>query len=228
MKVLQFLAELKFAGRLSPPNHLEDLRDPEALVLDLRNSTSFLQGFVPGSLNFPTIESFGLFPKGELLGKTRTYLVGDSPESLRQVAGKLKQMGLPPLARCFDDSLLGAWHQQFGDLSVVEEIDADTLAVRVAAWKTLVIDVGDANSIQRSWPSESIRIPLTELSSSLMGLPVSTRLTVVCDSSRPGSLAASILWKLGYRQLSVSTKCQRVRHSQDFPFRRTLRSITGV
>ncbi|MBV9405743.1 MAG: rhodanese-like domain-containing protein [Acidobacteriaceae bacterium] len=86
---------------------------------------------------------------------------------------------------------------------MIEHIDADTLAVRIAAWKTLVLDVRDANASQSGRIPEALRIPISELARGVRGLPLETCLTVVCDTGEQASAAAVTLWDCGYRNIAV-------------------------
>jgi rhodanese-related sulfurtransferase len=88
---------------------------------------------------------------------------------------------------------------------VIENIDADTLAVRLAAWKTLVVDVRDATEFRAARIPEAIQIPLHELTLGLRGLPLGTSLSLVCQTGEQAILAARLLWELGYRKLAVLT-----------------------
>lgn len=86
---------------------------------------------------------------------------------------------------------------------MIEEIDADTLAIRLAAWKTVALDVRDRNTISAGRIPEAILIPLSQLTTSINGLPLETSLSLICETGAESSLAASILWSLGYRKLAI-------------------------
>lgn len=86
---------------------------------------------------------------------------------------------------------------------MIEHIDADTLAIRIAAWKTVVVDVRDAISFHAARIPEAILIPLEELTSALRGLPLETSLSLVCESGEQSNRAATLLWDTGYRNIAV-------------------------
>lgn len=86
---------------------------------------------------------------------------------------------------------------------MIEQIDADTLAVRIAAWKTVVIDVRDALAFHTARIPEAIFMPLNELASALQGLPMETSLSIVCETGENAKIAAKLLWDEGYRNLAV-------------------------
>lgn len=86
---------------------------------------------------------------------------------------------------------------------MIEHIDADTLAVRVAAWKTIVIDVREAGAFQAGRIPEAILVPFDELEAALRGLPIETSLSLVCETGEQASAAALKLWDSGYHNIAV-------------------------
>jgi rhodanese-related sulfurtransferase len=81
-------------------------------------------------------------------------------------------------------------------------VEPDTLAVRVAAWKTLVVDTRSPAAFERARIREALHIPPDNLTSSLTGLPAETVLCVVCESGNRASFVASVVWNLGFRNVS--------------------------
>ncbi len=90
-------------------------------------------------------------------------------------------------------------------LHVIEHIDADTLAIRIAAWKTVVVDVRDAHAFQAARIPEAILVPLEELVTALRGLPLETCLSLVCETGKQSDAAAVMLSDCGYRNIAVLT-----------------------
>lgn len=86
---------------------------------------------------------------------------------------------------------------------MIEHIDADTLAIRIAGWKTVVLDVRAANAVETGGIPEAIRIPVDELATGVRGLPLETCLSIVCDIEEQASVAALKLWDCGYRKIAV-------------------------
>lgn len=98
---------------------------------------------------------------------------------------------------------LPAWRAAADDTNAVEEIDADTLLIRLAAWKTFAVDVRDTNGSSGPRIPEALSISLSELPTSLRGLPLQTSLSLVGETDAQSSRAASILLELGYRNLAI-------------------------
>jgi rhodanese-related sulfurtransferase len=86
---------------------------------------------------------------------------------------------------------------------MIEDIDADTLAIRIAAWKTVVLDLREENAFRAARVPEALLIPINELATALHGLPFETSLSIVGETCEQCRLAADSLWNLGYRHIAV-------------------------
>jgi rhodanese-related sulfurtransferase len=85
----------------------------------------------------------------------------------------------------------------------VEDIDADTLAIRIAGWKTLVLDLRHESAFRAGRIPEAILIPRNELATALQGLPFETSLSLICDTWEQSRSVAGLLWDMGYRNIAV-------------------------
>src|SRR5437868_3212232 len=88
---------------------------------------------------------------------------------------------------------------------MIEDIDPDTLAVRVAAWKTVVMDLRDENAFRAGRIPDAILIPADELATALRGLPLGTSLSIIGETCEQSRTAADFLWDLGYRHIAILT-----------------------
>ena len=85
----------------------------------------------------------------------------------------------------------------------IEDIDADTLAVRIAGWQTLVLDLREENAFRAARIPDAILIPRNELATALQGLPVGTSLSLICETWEQSRSAAELLWDMGYHRIAV-------------------------
>jgi hydroxyacylglutathione hydrolase len=182
---------------------LDLLRSPRALLLDLRTPHAFASGFIPGSVNLPEFASPDLLIAAQPLDLRSIYLLTDSPHAADRAAKFLERFHDIPIAGCFPASAVQHWQATRGALAMIECISADTLAVRLAAWKTVVADIRDAAVFRRAHIPESIRVPINNLTGALTGLPFQTSLSLICEIGTRCSFAASLLWKAGYRELAI-------------------------
>ena len=136
------------------------LQSPRALLLDLRPPLAFSSGFIPASINLPDFESPNLLGSAGLVGARSIYLVTDSPQAVDRAAKYFEPFDDMQVAGCFPSRALEDWTAANGATGTIEHITADTLAVRLAAWKTVVADLRDAAAFRRAHIPEAIRIPL--------------------------------------------------------------------
>jgi len=178
------------------------LQSPRALLLDLRSPLAFSSAFIPGSINLPEFESPNLLRTVGLVGEESVYLVTDSPHAVERAAKFFDRCNDMQIAGWFPSHAVEAWAMH-GMPGRIEQITPDTLAVRLAAWKTVVADIRDAAAFRRAHIPDAIRIPLNDLTGALAGLPFETSLSLICEIGAVCSFAASLLWKAGYRQLAI-------------------------
>ena len=122
---------------------LADLQQERAIVVDLRPAHSFAGGFIPGSLSVPAPSCFAVLASTTVLKDREVLLLPSDDLSVAEVKEIVQSLGNPSSAGCLDAIILDLWRQKVGTLGKIEEISADNLAVRLAAWKTLVVDVPD-------------------------------------------------------------------------------------
>lgn len=133
------------------------------------------------------------------------FFVSEEERAVLETSEFFQRLGYPAPIGWFGPAILSRWQQRIGPLGKIEEIPADNLAVRLAAWKTLALDVRGLEESRTVRIPESIHIPLDRLLSSMLGLPTETNLTVVCSTGEHASLAASLLWRMGYHNVSTLT-----------------------
>lgn len=179
---------------------LDLLRSPRALLIDLRPAIAFAAAFIPGSVNLPEFHSPELL-KVARLAERSIYLVSSDCKATER-AEKYFAKG-EPIAGWFGSGVVQEWRRREGETPSIELIRPDTLAVRVAAWKTTVMDLRDVEAFQRAHIRDAIRVPLEDLRSALAGLPHATPLSLICESGAKCSFAASLMWAGGFRNLAI-------------------------
>jgi rhodanese-related sulfurtransferase len=200
---------------------LDLLQSPRALLLDLRSPLTFSAAFIPGSVNLPEFESPDLLNAAGLIGGRSVYLLADSDlaiERARRFFGRFEDM---PIAGRFSGQAVEHWRQNHPPAGAIDHITADTLAVRLAAWKTVVADIRDPVAFRKAHIPDAILIPLDSLAAALEGLPRQTSLSLICDEGKHCTFAASLLWNAGYRQLAIVRGGFAAYVEHGFPLRRS-------
>lgn len=169
-------------------------------MLDLRPATAFAAAFIPGSVSLPDFHAPELLAKTGLADR-RLYLLAEGAEPVERAAEFFKDSD--SIAGWFRPEIIEWWKEIQGRTAWFEAIRPDTLAVRVAAWKTTVLDVRGEEAFRRMHISDAIRVPIDGITGALEGLPLTTSLSLICESGMQCSFAGSLLWNAGYRNIAI-------------------------
>ena len=178
-----------------------ETQESDMTVVDLRNAAAFAGGFIPGSFHLPDVECVELLRANGLIEGRRIYGVADEPEQIAR-CGEIRASGMELEWGAWSSPKTMELRTRRGTLGSLEALAADRLAVRVAGWKTLVIDTRGRAAFATARIPESLCIPLDNLASELAGLPAGTALCAVCETGSRASFAASLIWNLGFRNVS--------------------------
>ena len=179
-----------------------ETQESDVTLVDLRSPAAFASGFIPGSFHFPDIDCLELLRANGLLGGRRIYGVADEPEQIAR-CGEIQASGMELEFGAWSSRKTMDWRKRRGEPGSIELVEPDRLAVRVAAWKTVVVDTRGRAAFTSARIPESLCIPLDNLTGALTGLPAETALCVVCETGSRASFAASLIWNLGFRNVAV-------------------------
>lgn len=177
------------------------IAEPGSLLIDLRAIPSFTRGFIPGSYHLGQALSAGLLRQNVRPEQRMVYLIGEC-ENPREMTRDFAKHGFE-IAGWFRPEVLREWQNGGGVLGTIEELEPEALAVRIAAWKTIVVDLRDPEAFRRAHIQEALNLSLNDFQSSVAGLPHQSALTVVCETGAQASFAASLLWNLNYRNVAI-------------------------
>lgn len=175
--------------------------NPEVMLVDLRSPASFAKGFIPGSYSLTNLKWLSVLRKNVPPEQRMVCLIAEN-EATRSLKRRFSKHKFE-IAGCFRPDLLREWQSTEGALCTIEELDAQRLAVRLAAWKTVVLDLRDRAAFRIAHMPEALNLSLENLRSSIAGLPHETAVAVVCETGERSSFAASLLWNLNYRKLAI-------------------------
>ena len=205
------LSKLRFGAKQSaapspsleaplPPSSLLRLVQENATVLDLRGSCAFADGFIPGSLSVPQLDSETRQILSDLNWLRSIYLIA---EDENQVKAWIKQSGSESFAGWFHSESVAAWQRCNASLPSIQQITSENLKIRLAGWKTVVIDIRSDQEFAKLDCPDAIHIPMKAISSSLFGLPKCTSIVLIGRTLEEAVFCASLLWTLGYTETSV-------------------------
>jgi rhodanese-related sulfurtransferase len=176
------------------------LNERNCIVLDLRPPAIFAVRFLSGSISASDERTLRLTIATMPAQAEPLYILGGSFERILQARSLLENQGYSVLPLSED---IISFPDGEGALGSIEIIEPERLAVQVLAWKTTVIDLRDPADFESGHTSDAINLPAISVPAGISGLPLGTHLTVLSDSTALSMYGASVLSKLGFRQLSV-------------------------
>jgi hydroxyacylglutathione hydrolase len=174
---------------------LADVIARKALVIDTRPASEYAAGHIPGTINIPFNSSFVTWA-GWLVQSDEFYLLVDSATAssqLHELARSLALIGIDRISGYFDASAaIGR--------ATIAQITPKELAPKL---KTVtVVDVRSGNEWSEGHLPGAVHIPLGYLLDRLGDIPSDRPVVVQCQSGGRSSIAASILERAGFRDVT--------------------------
>jgi hydroxyacylglutathione hydrolase len=172
------------------------------LLLDVRSAAAFARGFVPGSISIPNLDCLAVLAAGGALAGRELIFISEYTGQIPAAYAHLVEQEKLQIAGMFGPELLSECQRAQISLGQLEEITPETLAIRVAAWNTTVVDTRGTPECEHARISDALQIPIEELKTALWGLPLQTALVVICETGERASLGASLLWNVGFEKVA--------------------------
>ena len=192
-------------GRQIQPLHpdCQLIGSTNAKLVDLRSPEAFRAGFIPGSLNIPDVACALAARRTRLCTDQQIFLLADDPEQL-QLVWEPEALGAgAEVMGWFGPDAIDEWRKVKPEIGSIEAIGSDTLAIRMAAWNTIIIHVQDEGQHRAYGHASVLRFCVDDLPLSLDGLPIETSICLTSETSGLTMFAASLLWRFGFHRLSV-------------------------
>ncbi len=180
---------------------LETLLAEGAWVVDTRGAALFGQGFVPGTLNIPLNGSFSTWAGWLLPYDQDIHLIVDAAHR-DQAIRDLVMIGLDRIATALPPAVIDAWEDRNGALGTIELRTPTETAKAMDDGSATVLDVrGRSEWEQGHLPGIEV-IPVGWLPDHLDELPREGDLILHCLSGGRSAIAASLLHRAGFRNVS--------------------------
>jgi hydroxyacylglutathione hydrolase len=177
------------------PAQLIDAIARKALVIDTRPASEYAEGHLEGTINIPFNSSFVTWA-GWLVQADEFYLIVDAAtaaERLGEVSRALALIGVDRISGYFDAAAANG-------RATIRQTTANELAPKL---KTVtVLDVRSANEWNDGHLPGATHIPLGYLMDRLAEIPPDKPVVVQCQSGGRSSIAASILERAGFGDVS--------------------------
>ena len=164
------------------------------LVIDTRPATDFAEGHLPGTLNIPMNGSFVTWAGWLIPAETDFYLIIEDGAERRidEVRRALALIGLDRVAGYFAASAV----THAGGSEKIDQLGPADIEGLV------VIDVRNDNEWSEGHIPSAKHIPLGHLAERIGEVPDDARVVVQCQGGRRSSIAASLLQKMGRKNVA--------------------------
>ena len=177
-----------------------------AQVLDTRDPGAFAAAHLAGSINIGLIGQYATWA-GTVLTRDRPIAIVADPGTEMESALRLGRIGFDHVSGYLEGGLASAASGPAGAVSVsiamTERVSADVAASRLAsATPPVIVDVRAAPERAQKRIEGSMHIPLNHLSDRLAEIPADRPVLLHCAGGYRSSIAASLLQRHGFTQVS--------------------------
>ena len=180
----------------------EKTEDDNVIILDTRDSTVFINGFIPGAISIGLDGRFAEWA-GMLLPFDKTLLLVTDAGKEEETAVRLARVGFSTVAGYLEGSF-AAWQAAGEKIDMIVEIEADELAMDLPHDKKMVVvDVRRETEFADGHITGAVNIPLNDMTdpASMANLDESKNLYVHCAGGYRSIIAASLLKRQGIHNL---------------------------
>jgi len=175
-----------------------------AQVLDTRDAAEFAAAHLAGSINVGLGGQYATWA-GSVLSREQPIVIVADPGREHEAAMRLGRIGFDQVSGYLEDGLHSV-EARPELLVATERVSAQVAADRVAAaapgQAPVIVDVRAPGERQQKRIRGSVGIPLTRLAERMSELPADRPLLVHCAGGYRSSIAASLLQRHGFAQVS--------------------------
>jgi len=181
-------------------DHVLALQNVGAQLLDTRDPAEFAAAHVAGSINIGLGGQYATWA-GTILSREHPIVIIADPGREHEAATRLGRIGFDHIVGYLKDGLHSLASRP--DLTATtERVSAPLAAERLATGVPLSVDVRAPGERAQKRIGGSVGIPLNHLVERLQELPRDRPLLVYCAGGYRSSIAASLLQREGFRQVS--------------------------
>ena len=170
-----------------------------AVILDTRIPDDFEKGFVPGSINIGLNGMFAIWA-GTILDIEIPMVLVCDPGKEEESVMRLARVGYEKI-NGFLDGGFESWKKESKPVDTISSIDAEEFAKRVNAGEK-VLDVRKISEAEAGHVKDATVIPLAELEENLESVDAETPLMVHCAGGYRSVIAASLMKRNGYKNVT--------------------------
>jgi len=177
----------------------EEMRQPNTVILDTRETDAFAGSHIPGSLNI-WLEGLGFYPGWVLTYNQRFLLVTDKKEDVETATSYLHRLGFDNIAGYLCQGI-SQWRNSGKPIEHLGSLSAIQLKKKLDLHEVVLIDVRSSSEWEEGYVEGAERIYVGCLAREASKLPRNRPIALTCSVGNRSGLAASILKNLGFENV---------------------------
>jgi hydroxyacylglutathione hydrolase len=218
------LGGIPFVRPLPPDEFQTTAADADALVVDVRQPEAFAGAHIPGALNIPLQNGFALWA-GWLIGPgQKLLLVPSNPQDIDVAQRRLLRVGL--CAAAYLQGGMGRWLDAGKPFETTRQMSSAELRDLLASSPDglQLLDVRTSEEWADGHLPSAMHAFLPSLPQFCAQLDTDKPVAVYCDSGFRASMGASIMQRLGFRQVASLAGSVRAWRAAGLPLERDAES----
>ena len=168
-----------------------------SVLLDTRNHLTFIEGFIPGSINIGLEGPFAIWVGTLIQNINNKIIVVTEKGKEKESVIRLARVGFDNTIGYIDEGI-DAWTNQGKSLAIIGSIEPDKLVDRIDQEKLNIIDVRKPNEFLAGHVEIARNLPLDFIYSHLDELNRNSAYYLYCKSGYRSTIASSILKANGF------------------------------
>jgi rhodanese-related sulfurtransferase len=183
------------------PDEVHELAKQGAAILDMRPSSSFGAGHIPGALNLGLNGQFASWAGSLLKLDAPIVVVGEDGNQIDESVTRLARVGIENVKGYLDGGMY-AWNEAGLETAAILQIPVDELKHRLDEEEDLqILDVRQPGEYYNGHVPKALNSPLASLVELVPALNELRPTAVICAGGYRSSVATSILARLGFKNL---------------------------
>lgn len=184
------------------PEQLEEIAEVSgALVLDVRNSSTFVHDFIPQSVNIGLDGDFAPWVGALIRDVNQPILLVTEKGDEEEAVTRLSRVGFDQVLGYLDGGF-DAWKKSGKETDHVHRISAEQFEREIKERKSKIIDIRRENEYNAEHIHEAYSKPLAFINEWIHALDPDEHFYLHCGSGYRSTMAASILQARGYRNFT--------------------------
>ncbi|MFX0096616.1 MAG: rhodanese-like domain-containing protein [Candidatus Hodarchaeota archaeon] len=196
---VRLLREAPVPQSLSVDEFEEETKQPRSVVIDTRQPEGFAGSHIPASLNI-WLDGLSYFPGWVISYDERILLVTDRKEDVETAKNYLWRLGFDNVIGYLCPSIK-EWRNAGKPIDHLNTLSARLLKEKLDNNEIILIDVRERDEWKNGYVDGAERIYVGHLMEKAADLPYDKPIATTCGWGGRGGLGASILKKLGFKEI---------------------------